>query len=210
MKGCTNSWYTLQKWKQQFCTTHNSNFGTGRCICDPPFVLIPFPTATKDSHARAVWVKNVNRSSGNRNWEPDSYYSKVCSHHFVDGKPTTINPYPTLHMGHSHPVMQGRAPPKERLHDLSYANKKRKYLDELKENSTVLDENILKQSVSFDHDYVEVCNPCMHKSTEILNLKSRIKILESELAKSREENNMLKRKTVYIKPTEMLKYDKKV
>lgn len=208
VKGCTNSWYSLQKWREQFCSSHQTNFGTGRCICEPPFVLIPFPTTAKDPHARAIWVKNVNRSSGNRNWEPDSYYSKVCSHHFVDGKPTLLNPYPTLHLGHSDVVKQGRAPPKER-EDPSLAKKKRKFLDETKDDCQ-FDKDI--QSVSLDHDYLEVhvCDPCTTKSAQIFNLKAKIKNLESELAKSREENHMLKRKFCNVKPTEFLKSDKKV
>lgn len=43
----------------------------GNAFVNLHFVLIPFPTTAKDHHARAIWKKNVNRSSGNRNWEPD-------------------------------------------------------------------------------------------------------------------------------------------
>lgn len=65
----------------------------------------------------------VNRSSGNCNLELDSYYSKMCSHDFVEEKQTLLNTYPTLHVGHSDVVKQGRALPKER-EDPSLARKK--------------------------------------------------------------------------------------
>jgi hypothetical protein len=35
----------------------------------------------------------------NKLWKP-SDSNRVCSHHFIDGKPTTDNPDPTLHMGY--------------------------------------------------------------------------------------------------------------
>lgn len=126
------------------------------------------------------------------------------SHHFVDGKPTLLNPYPTLHIGHSDVVKQGRAPPKER-EDPSLAKKKRKFFDETKDNCQ-FDKDL--QSVSLN--YVEVHDPYTTKSAQIFNLKAKIKNLESELAKPREENHMLKRKICNVKPTEFLKSDKKV
>ena len=42
--GCTNGGKKLRKWKTLLCEVHQCNFGTSRCICDPPFTLIPFPT----------------------------------------------------------------------------------------------------------------------------------------------------------------------
>lgn len=78
-------------------------------------------------------MKNVNCSSDNQNWEPDSYYSKVCPNHFVDGKPALLNPYPTLYNGHSEVVKQEGVPPKERENP-SLAKKKRKFWDETKDD----------------------------------------------------------------------------
>lgn len=113
------------------------------------------------------------------------------SHHFVDGKPTSLNPYPTVHIGHSDVVKQGRAPPKER-EDPSLA---KKWKNEIKDDCQ-FDKDVQSVSLKLDHDYVEVheCDPYTTKSAEIFNLKAKIKNLESELAKPREENHMLKRK----------------
>lgn len=116
-------------------------------------------------------------------------------------------PYPTLHMGHSD-VKQGRAPPKDR-EDPSLEIKKRNFFDETKYDCQC-DKYV--QSAFLDHDYLEVhvCDPCTTKSVHIFNLKAIFNHLEFELAKSREENHMLKRKMCNVNPTEFLKSDKKV
>ena len=64
MPQCTNSWYTLEQWMSNVCQVHGINFGTGCCICPPPFKLIPFPTERRDPVARRVWINTVNRKSG--------------------------------------------------------------------------------------------------------------------------------------------------
>lgn len=122
-------------------------------------------------------MKNVTRSSGNCNWEPDSDYSKVCSHHLVDGKPTLQNPYPALHMGHSDVVKQGRCPPKERK-DPSFAKKKGTFLDETKDDCQ-FDKDV--QSVFLDHDYldVHVCDPCTTKRAQIFSFQNIFYLGES-------------------------------
>lgn len=81
----------------------------------------------------------------------------------------------------------------------------------MKQNMTVNVINMYK-SAFLDHDYLElhVCDPCTTKSVHIFNLKAIFNHLEFELAKSREENHMLKRKMCNVKPTEFLKSDKKV
>ena len=50
---------------------------------------------------RDNWKKRINRADDkNHLWNP-SQDSKVCSLHFVDGKPTPLNPNPTLAMGYN-------------------------------------------------------------------------------------------------------------
>ena len=99
VKDCNSSGYQLKKWKQQFCDIHECNLGTSRCICPPPFTLIPFPTERSDPQGRAVWIKNVNRQAGNKIWIP-SEDSRVCSKHFVDKVPSLSHPYPTINLGY--------------------------------------------------------------------------------------------------------------
>ena len=52
-------------------------------------------TSHKISKKRETWTKNVSR--GLVNFE-SSNYKTVCSNHFVDAKPTTDNPHPTLYL----------------------------------------------------------------------------------------------------------------
>ena len=81
--------------------------------------MLSFPL---DKERKQIWVKNINRTevvdrmlkfrdSTSKNiqfknkqagdvWEP-SIYEKICSVHFIDGKPKDINPYPTEQMGHA-------------------------------------------------------------------------------------------------------------
>ena len=100
--GCSNSTYQLKKWKGTYCDIHHSNHGIGRCVCPPPFRLIPFP---KDTEKRRQWVQRVSRKEKKDgkwiDWESQAY-SRICSEHFLDGEPTIENPLPTLHLGHSH------------------------------------------------------------------------------------------------------------
>ena len=65
------------------------------------FRLFPFPTEKKNPVARDVWKKLINRTVGStvKLWDP-SKDSRICSLHFVDGKPTTENPYPSLSLGY--------------------------------------------------------------------------------------------------------------
>lgn len=54
----------------------------------------------------------------------------------------------------------------------------------------VLDETNDKHvhNVSLDQNYVEICHPCAMKSAQLIYLKTKSKIPESECAKSREES----------------------
>lgn len=99
--GCHNGTYRLDKWRKTYCEIHNINHGTGCCICKPPFKLFPFPSEVKDPEGRKQWIANVNRidTQTGQIWQPTSD-SRIRSLHFLDGIPTQMNPYPTLHMGY--------------------------------------------------------------------------------------------------------------
>ena len=100
VNGCFNGRYRLSKWTQQKCPHHQCFQGTDQCVCAPPFILYPFPTQRKDPHNRRIWIKNIYRKDEKtaKNWSPKKY-DRVCSVHFVDGKPTKDHPYPELLLG---------------------------------------------------------------------------------------------------------------
>ncbi|KAK3087228.1 hypothetical protein FSP39_003338 [Pinctada imbricata] len=50
-----------------------------------------FPTQKKAPNARKKWVELLRRE----NFDPDRK-ARVCSRHFVDGKPSKEHPYPEL------------------------------------------------------------------------------------------------------------------
>ncbi|KAK3084023.1 hypothetical protein FSP39_006910 [Pinctada imbricata] len=53
--------------------------------------FFPFPTKKKAPRARKRWLEYTRRE----NYDPP-YHHRLCSKHFLDGKPTEKNPYPTL------------------------------------------------------------------------------------------------------------------
>jgi hypothetical protein len=73
----------LRNWKADFCKLHNCNFGTSICVCNPPFILFPFPTEKKDQERTQSWIKNINRKDPNTGklWNP-TYNDRVCSIHY--------------------------------------------------------------------------------------------------------------------------------
>ena len=109
--GCHNSGRGLKKWKDGFCNIHQMNYGMGKCICEPPFRLFPFPTELQDLEGRWRWIKNVNRldRKTGKLWIP-SVNCRICSKHFVDGEPSLSNPNPTLFMGLSKPSLSNLNP----------------------------------------------------------------------------------------------------
>ncbi|XP_035663259.1 uncharacterized protein LOC118406967 [Branchiostoma floridae] len=97
--GCHNGGKALNKWRDEQCIIHNKVHRS--CECMEPFQLLSFPTVNKDPGARKEWTRRVGRKiKGNKNWEPNND-SRICSMHFVDGKPTDENPYPTEGMGYA-------------------------------------------------------------------------------------------------------------
>ncbi|XP_070573159.1 uncharacterized protein [Ptychodera flava] len=117
--SCANSGAKLEKWMREICTVHQCKLGQSRCVCPPPFVLYPFPTEVGDMAGRLRWQKLVNRQDqkGN-NWTPNRY-SRVCSNHFPDKRPTNENPDPVLHLGYdiSAKPQSMRKPPMQRINE---------------------------------------------------------------------------------------------
>ncbi|KAK8786553.1 hypothetical protein V5799_023669 [Amblyomma americanum] len=53
-----------------------------------------FPRGEHNKLVRKRWIANLQR----KGFDPGNS-ARVCSIHFVDGRPTPDNPYPTLHLG---------------------------------------------------------------------------------------------------------------
>ena len=125
--GCHNGTYSLQKWKEGYCNVHKVTYGIGRCICEPPFQLFPFPTEARDPGRRKQWTQLVNRvdPETGQPWLP-SPQSRVCSKHFVDGRPTTKHPNPTLHMVYGDSLSKTKGNPRFKK-QLGSLEKKFKY-----------------------------------------------------------------------------------
>ena len=65
--------------------------------------MFPFPTAKRDAEGREQWKRAVNRPNTKKPWmllEP-TQVMRVCSAHFIDGKPTAEHPDPTLNLGYN-------------------------------------------------------------------------------------------------------------
>ena len=98
--GCSCSTYQLQKWRRGFCSTHNCYRASQECTCPELFKLYLFPTLRGDPARRKEWIESINHKNPKtgKNWQP-SEDDRVCSKHFVDGKPTVDHPCPTVEMG---------------------------------------------------------------------------------------------------------------
>ncbi len=96
--GCGNCTQKISKWKTERCATHGCNKGTDRCVCDPPFRLLPFPTRAKSPERRKTWTVKLRRmdpKDPKKNWEPNNN-SRICSLHFE-----ADDNVPSLNLGHS-------------------------------------------------------------------------------------------------------------
>lgn len=198
---CTNNATKITKWKENFCDIHKCNYGIGRCVCEPPFYLYPFPSIKKDNHARLKWTAIVNRKNGTENWTPTND-SRVCSTHFIDEHPSINNPYPTLNLGYTpvRPIVS-RNPPTERTFTETPSKKRR---------ANPLDSNCTEtvQGSNNDHAYCTNnanCNFCEQNKIKITELQGKIEKLELELSASK--NEKLKKS---FKIQTVLKSDKKV
>ena len=140
--GCTNSGYKIQKWLKGHCDIHSAVRESESCVCQAPFTLYPFPSKRTASETRERWIgliKRENPKNRNKRWEPTAS-SRVCSIHFVDQKPTTQHPDPTLNLGKTIPEVKKRKLPSVRNN-----------IVEVKRRSNVLDtHSIQTQTVSQD------------------------------------------------------------
>jgi len=182
IKDCNSSGYHLKKWHENICEIHGCNMGLASCVCCPPFKLIPFPTKHNDPQERLLWIRNVNRQSGNKMLTP-CQDSRVCSKHFVDGMPTVANPYPTINLGYdlsetSH-IVSARPPPLDRTNCDPTPKKKRKENPPELEIETEKDNQIHVDCPKHpDHNYVSSCSGCVNKNKEIALLRDKIKQLQ--------------------------------
>lgn len=66
------------------------------------FRLFPFPTKKKDLRGRQRWIEAVNRADKKKKWKymDPSKDQRVCSIHFVDGRPTAAHSDPELKLGY--------------------------------------------------------------------------------------------------------------
>ena len=66
------------------------------------FRLYPFPTEKKSPEMRQKWKEAINRADPKKpsTLLDPSKDQRVCSIHFVDGKPTNTHPCPELYLGH--------------------------------------------------------------------------------------------------------------
>ena len=128
--GCANSTQKLNKWKSEVCDIHGCNKGVSRCVCEPPFRLLPFPTRNRSPERQLLWItklKRVDPHNPKKLWEPNKN-SWVCSIHFETG--TNV---PSLHLGYSQPgsspgtpLHKRRKPPTERVPTDTSSKKQRR------------------------------------------------------------------------------------
>ncbi|XP_049268093.1 uncharacterized protein LOC125757053 [Rhipicephalus sanguineus] len=98
--GCQNNQRKRKKLLSAVCEDHNTTPESCRCGV---FSLHRFPSATKNTELRRQWIIAVNR----KNYEP-SANARVCSEHFLDNKPSELNPVPILRLGYTKKVVKGR------------------------------------------------------------------------------------------------------
>ncbi|XP_052218746.1 uncharacterized protein LOC127836282 isoform X2 [Dreissena polymorpha] len=101
--GCTNSQKKLHDWKltRSKCVEHGAE--NQNCACGAPFKLFCIPIK---EHKRQLWLNSIKR----KDFNPASK-ALVCSVHFVDGKPTRLNPVPVVNMGYNlRPATPARRP----------------------------------------------------------------------------------------------------
>ena len=121
-------------------------------------------------------------SNGNRVWQPNPD-SRICSKHFPDQQPTSLNPDPILKMGYEKSVLKPRRSPKKRI---ALAKKIISVDEAAKENCPPEDqpqdtsnqavcpndikEETLQAAVSTP---VSDCSDCQTKDKTIKNLETR-------------------------------------
>ena len=71
------------------CNSDDRKRGKYGFMADIEF--FPFPSSKTNKKARNKWLDLLRRE----NYEP-TYQHRICSRHFVDGRPTEQHPYPEL------------------------------------------------------------------------------------------------------------------
>ncbi|KAK6170254.1 hypothetical protein SNE40_018690 [Patella caerulea] len=168
--GCSNSYYTLQRWLKSDCKKHSGKRHEV-CGCGEPFQLLPFPNKKKHPELRLTWLKYIKRQDEhNKVWQPKPY-SRVCSKHFIDGTPTPENPNPVLQMGHD-------------FQNTKLNSRKKLYVKpQVPEKS---------EDIVHDHDYLKTyicdcsfdchCPGCINKHKEIQLLKEENQCLKNHVS----------------------------
>jgi len=96
--GCKNNRYKLRKWKLEECSLH-IGLQHRDCPCLLPYTLHAFP---REVVMKRKWEVAISK----KDFIANPKYSKVCSIHFVDGRPTTLNPFPELKLGYPEKRLQ--------------------------------------------------------------------------------------------------------
>lgn len=95
---CFNSTKKLDKWMKKTCSTHG--IIQNNCGCNHLFTLWMFPSIKMNGDKRKIWIQKLKRQTTKKTpWTPCGS-DRVCSEHFVDGIPTSKNPYPSLKLGY--------------------------------------------------------------------------------------------------------------
>lgn len=211
--GCPNSGKKLNKWATQTCNVHGCLNLTDTCNCEPPFKLVSFPSKLKDNAGWKQWTNAINRNiKKGKVWVPKNN-SRVCSKHFVDGKPTDENPDPTENLGYDFkakqttggkrkapldrsgiPVKKAKRPREQSSEASSEVNQDiPAYIDCDSNTNTTTGSNVSSSSCT------ENCNPAIiaEPQSENQNLAEKdeeIKQLKDQLHKLENELNICKKK----------------
>ncbi|XP_077522195.1 uncharacterized protein LOC144133183 isoform X1 [Amblyomma americanum] len=97
--GCKNNQRKRKLVMDENCAEHLCKRRV--CMCGV-YSLHRFPAAPEKCRE---WEIALNR----KNFKP-SKLARVCSVHFIDGKPTALNPCPMLKLGYAKKVTRGRRP----------------------------------------------------------------------------------------------------
>lgn len=79
-------------WDQCVCKLHPPQLHRD-CPCLRPYAMHIFPQGERQKDIREQWIAMLQRAD----FKPGPT-ARVCSIHFVDGRPTKAHPYPTLHL----------------------------------------------------------------------------------------------------------------
>ena len=103
VKFCTNSRKKLYLWDNDEYEEHKGLLHKD-CPCLRPYKLHVLPKA---EDLQRQWKACLNRKNPPK-------YIRVCSAHFIDGRPTMQNPIPKLGLGYEKKVKEGRKLPSKR------------------------------------------------------------------------------------------------